>query len=147
MKTRTQKFRLKIPSLTENLQLIRDFILKITAKGGFDSEVQEQIALAVDEACTNVIKHAHKNNARRLIDIQVQLDTQKIKIIITDKGEGFDITKLEKPDLKKFTKEARHGGLGIFLMRTLMDDVQYEFNPGVSNKVQMIKYRQNAESA
>jgi serine/threonine-protein kinase RsbW len=147
MKNKTEKFNLKIPSVTENLYLIREFIIKIAIKAGFDDDVQEQIALAVDEACTNVIKHAHKFDATRAIDINVALDSKKMIITIIDKGEGFDINKLQTPDLKKFAKESRHGGLGIYLMKTLMDDVKYEFNPGKKNQVQLTKYYQPLKSA
>jgi serine/threonine-protein kinase RsbW len=144
MKAKTQKYKLKIPSITENLQMIREFVLKIAAKTGFNEETQEQIALAVDEACTNVIKHAHNHDARRLMDIQIQTDAQKMKITITDKGRGFDITKLKDPDVEKFIRESRHGGLGIYLIKTLMDEVDYEFNPGVKNQVQLTKYIQKS---
>ena len=85
MKMKHQKYRLKIPSVTENLHLIRDFIIKIAEKAGFDEPNQEQIALAVDEACTNVIKHAYKFDSRRLIDIQINLDPRKMMITITAK--------------------------------------------------------------
>ncbi len=144
MKVKTQKYKLKIPSITENLQMIRRFVLKIAAKTGFNEETQEQIALAVDEACTNVIKHAHHHDARRLMDIQIQTDAIKMKITITDKGRGFDITKLKDPDVEKFIKESKHGGLGIYLIKTLMDEVDYEFNPGVKNQVQLTKYLQKS---
>jgi len=140
MKAKIQKYNLKIPSITENLQMIREFVLKIATKAGFKEETQEQIALAVDEACTNVIKHAHHHDAQRLIDIQIQTDTNKMKIIITDKGRGFDITKLKDPNVKQFIKESRHGGLGIYLIKTLMDEVDYEFKPGIKNQVQLTKY-------
>jgi len=144
MKAKIQKYKLKIPSITENLQMIREFVLKIAAKTGFNEETQEQIALAVDEACTNVIKHAHHHDARRLMDIQIQTDINKMKIIITDKGRGFDITKLKDPDVEKYIKESRHGGLGIYLIKTLMDEVDYEFKPGVKNQVQLTKYLQKS---
>jgi serine/threonine-protein kinase RsbW len=147
MKRKTEKFNLKIPSVTENLYLIREFVIKIALKAGFGTEAQEQIALAVDEACTNVIKHAHKFDAKRAIDINIVLDAQKMTINILDKGKGFDVSKLQTPDLKKYAKESRHGGLGIYLMKTLMDDVQYEFNPGKKNMVQMIKFYQKTKSA
>jgi serine/threonine-protein kinase RsbW len=140
MKAKTQKYGLKIPSITENLQMIREFVLKIAAKTGFNEETQEQIALAVDEACTNVIKHAHHHDSRRLMEIKIQTDADKMQITITDKGRGFDITKLKDPDVKKFIRESRHGGLGIYLIKTLMDEVDYEFNPGVKNQVQLTKY-------
>jgi len=147
MKAKTQKYKLNIPSVTENLQMIREFVLKIAAKAGFNEETQEQIALAVDEACTNVIKHAHHHDARRLINIQIQTDANKMKITITDKGSGFDITKLKDPDIEKFIKESRHGGLGIYLIKTLMDEVDYEFKPGVKNQVQLTKYLQKSVSS
>ena len=140
MKIKHQKFRLKIPSVTENLHLIRDFTIKIAQKAGFDDERQEQIALAVDEACTNVIKHAHNFNARRLIDILISVDAKKIQITITDKGRGFNINEVKDPDLKKYAQESRHGGLGIYLIKTLMDDVQYDFKPGIKNQVQLTKF-------
>ena len=146
MKRKTEKFKLKIPGVTENLFLIREFVIKIASKAGFSLEIQEQIALAVDEACTNVIKHAHKFDASRAIDINVVLDSQKMTISIIDKGKGFDVNNLQTPDLKKFAKESRHGGLGIYLMKTLMDDVQYEFNPGIKNQVQMTKFYQSQKS-
>ena len=147
MKRKTEKFNLKIPSVTENLYLIREFVIKLAMKAGFSLETQEQIALAVDEACTNVIKHAHKYDAKRVININVILDSQKMTISISDKGKGFDVNKLQTPDLKQFAKESRHGGLGIYLMKTLMDDVQYEFNPGKKNQVQMTKFYQPQKSA
>lgn len=143
MKNKIQKFRLKIPSLTDNLQIIREFVIKVATKAGFNEETQEQIALAVDEACTNVIKHAHKYNSRKPIEILLYVDSKKIKIIISDKGSGFDVAKVEDPDLKKYIKESRHSGLGIYLIKALMDDVKYAFNPGVKNKVEMVKYLHN----
>ncbi len=147
MKKKTEKFELKIPSLTDNLYLIREFVVKIAQKSGFVDEAQEQIALAVDEACTNVIKHAHKFDAGRPITINVTVDSKKMTIDIIDTGKGFDTKKLQTPDLPKYAKEARHGGLGIYLMQTLMDKVDYEFNPGVKNQVQMIKFLGTQKSA
>lgn len=135
-----QKFKLRVSSVTENLEVIREFINSLAVKGGFGGEISDQITLAVDEACTNVIKHAHKYDARRMIDIAVRLNKEKIEIDISDKGKGFDISKLQKPNLEKYMHEAKIGGLGIQLMKTLMDEVNYSFNPGVKNKVTLVKY-------
>ncbi len=135
-----KKFNLKIASATENLEIIRDFIIRIALKGGFDDETSDQIALAVDEACTNVIKHAHNYDSRRMIDISVTLDDEKIEITVCDKGKGFDLNKLGKPDLSKYIHESRKGGLGIHLMKTLMDNVEYHFHSGVKNQVILTKF-------
>ena len=135
-----QKYKLRISSITENLEIIREFINRLAIKGGFGSDIADQIELAVDEACTNVIKHAHKYNAKRIIDITVFIDRNKIEVIVSDTGKGFDIDKLPEPDIEKYVRESKMGGLGIHLMRTLMDEVNYTFNPGKKNQVSLIKY-------
>ncbi len=134
------KVKIRFPSSTDNLEMIRDFVRKLSLKAGFEEEAADHIALAVDEACTNVIKHAHKYNARRMIDLNVQYTAEKFEVTITDKGKGFDPARMPKPDLDKYMHEARKGGLGIHLMRTLMDEVNYTFNPGVKNQVVLVKY-------
>ncbi len=139
-KSSRQKFNIRFPSKTDNLEVIRDFVNRLALKGGFSREISDQIALAVDEACTNVIKHAHKFDARRMIDVTVHIDEEKMEIIISDKGKGFDPSRLTKPDLRKYIHEAKMGGLGIHLMRTLMDEVNYSFNPGTKNQVALVKY-------
>lgn len=144
-KKQKNTFRIRFPSSTENLETIREFIGKLARKAGFNTEKADQIALAVDEACTNVIKHAHKFDARRMIDLAVIYTNEKFEVVITDKGKGFDPSKMPKPDLDKYMHEARKGGLGIHLMKTLMDEVNYTFNPGVKNQVSLIKYLHKGE--
>jgi len=140
-KMRKYRYKLKFPSRTDNLEVVRDFVHRLALKAGFIEERADQISLAVDEACTNVIKHAHKYNSRRMIDLTVVYDSIQIEIIITDRGGGFDPKKLKKPDLSAYIHEAKMGGLGIHLMKTLMDEVNYTFNPGVKNQVSLIKYK------
>ena len=93
------RFKIRFPSRTDNLEVIRDFIQRIALKAGFVQEDADQISLAVDEACTNIIKHAHEYNSRRMIDLAIVYDKKQIEITITDKGKGFDPKKLEKPNL------------------------------------------------
>ncbi len=138
------KYRLRFPSRTDNLEVVRDFVHRLALRAGFVEEGADQISLAVDEACTNVIKHAHQYNSRRMIDLAVNYDNKRFEIIITDKGRGFDVKSLKKPDLSKYIHEAKMGGLGIHLMKTLMDEVNYTFNPGIKNQVSLIKYINNA---
>lgn len=139
-KMKTHRYKIKFPSLTDNLEVIRDFVYRLAQKAGFHQDAADQIALAVDEACTNVIKHAHEFNSRKMIDLSIIYTNKQFEIIITDKGKGFDPQSLEKPDLPKYIHEAKMGGLGIHLMKTLMDEVNYSFNPGIKNQVSLIKY-------
>ena len=135
-----QKYTLKVSSKTENLEIIRDFIRRLAIRGGFNDVEAGQIELAVDEACTNAIKHAHQNNKRYRLDITSYLDLDKIEIIITDKGAGFSASRIPEPDLVENMHKAKKGGLGIHLMRTLMDEVSFSINPGRKNQVLMVKY-------
>ena len=138
---RKYRYKIRFPSRTDNLEVVRDFVHRLAMKAGFIEEGADQISLAVDEACTNVIKHAHQYNSRRMIDLAVVYDNSQFEIVITDKGGGFDPKKLREPDLSEYIHEAKMGGLGIHLMKTLMDEVNYSFNPGVKNQVTMVKYK------
>jgi serine/threonine-protein kinase RsbW len=135
-----KKYHLRIPSQTENLEIIREFVSRIARKVGFQEEATNNIELAVDEACTNVIEHAYNKDERKLIDIMIQIDPQKFTIIITDHGKGFDPKKISKPDMKKYLEEMRVGGLGIHLMQKLMDEIDFEVVGGRKNQVKMVKY-------
>jgi serine/threonine-protein kinase RsbW len=95
--------------------------------------------LAVDEACTNIIKHAYQSYPEGEIVIRVEIDAKKFNILIIDYGNTFDPTIVPKPDLKKYFQEHKVGGLGMYLMRTLMDDVKYKTVPGKYNQVLLSK--------
>ena len=133
------EYALRIPSETQNLELIREFVSGVASKVGFDSEEINKIELAVDEACTNVIEHAYKGK-KGDIDIAIKVDYQKFTVIVTDRGDAFRFRDVEMPDMNEYLAELRVGGLGIYLMKTLMDEVEYHSEPGVKNEVRMVKY-------
>lgn len=140
MKTEEKRYELKIPNQTDNLELIREFVSKLSAKVGFGDDDVDRIQTAVDEACTNVIKHAYEKEGEDHIGIIIQIDYQKLTIMITDQGKGFDPTQFKIPIMDEYLAELRVGGLGIYLMKTLMDEVDYTSQPGVGNNVRMVKY-------
>ena len=133
-------YQLKIPSLSDNLEIIREFVSKIAAKAGFDDDAISKIELAVDEASANVIKHAYKESQRKPIDIMIKIDPEKLTVIVSDRGKGFNASKLKDPDMKEYLAKMRVGGLGIYLIRTLMDEVDFKSEPGKGNQVKMVKY-------
>ncbi len=141
MPTTNSEYQLRIQSQTDNLELIREFVTKVAQKVGFNEDDVGKIELACDEACTNVIKHAysHKSNKESL-DILIKVDYDKFTLIVTDHGKGFDPKKIKLPEMKEYLAELKVGGLGIYLMKTLMDEVDYKIEPGVKNQVRMVKY-------
>jgi serine/threonine-protein kinase RsbW len=134
------KKRLSVKSTTDNLSRIRNFIKQLSAQAGFDDSSTNKIALATDEACTNIIKHAYKYSKVGKININAAFTKKKLRISITDEGSHFNSSKVPEPDLQKYYDEKRVGGLGIFLMKKLMDEVKYSQTPSNRNKVILIKY-------
>ncbi|HOC88425.1 MAG TPA: ATP-binding protein [bacterium] len=142
------EYKLRIPSQTENLEIIRFFVGKVAEKVGFPEDDVGKIELAIDEACTNVMKHAYREAEQdKTLDVAIQIDYQKLTLIVTDHGKGFNPDTVQPPDMKEYLAELRVGGLGIFLMRTLMDEVDYTIKPGVRNQVRMVKYLINRKSS
>lgn len=136
----TKSYRLRIPSQTDNLEIIRDFVSKVAKKVGFDEEDLNKIELAVDEACTNVIEHAYQHDESKDIDIAIKMDYQKFTVVVTDRGKSFNAREVELPDMENYLAELRVGGLGIYLIKTLMDEVDYQSTPDGKNEVRMVKY-------
>jgi serine/threonine-protein kinase RsbW len=132
---------LHILSRTEKLSLVRDFVSEAARKFGFDEESVNKIALAVDEACTNIIKHSYKFATDKDITIRINTTAKYFEVLIEDKGISFDPEKVQPPNMKEYLTQYRRGGLGMFLMRSLMDKVEYKVYPGSRNEVRLLKTR------
>lgn len=130
---------LKIQSRTENLSKVRKFVSDAAKKFGFDEDEINHIALAVDEACTNIIRHAYENQGDKIIEIHLLTSNNSFEVRIIDYGKPFEPEKIRKPDLKHHLEKYNKGGLGMFLMRSLMDKVEYQINKNNHNEVRLIK--------
>ena len=129
-----------VKSSTDNLEKIREFTKNAALQCGFGEDTIGKIILAVDEACTNIIKHAYKYSPDGIINITISFNDSRFSISITDEGEHFDPTKIPEPDLREYYKQKRVGGLGMFLIKRLMDEVKYNTISGNKNQVVLIKY-------
>ncbi len=135
--------KLKISSRTENLSLIREFIQSAAEQVGIKPGIAEDVMLAVDEACTNIIKHAYQSQPEGEILLKLKYSNYKLTIIIIDYGKSFHPENVPDPDLQKYYRQHRVGGLGMYLMKTLMDEVKYNSIPGKCNEVYLTKYLNN----
>jgi serine/threonine-protein kinase RsbW len=113
----------------EFLDEIREFVGDIARTGGFNDREVYNIQLATDEAASNIIEHAYEGVSNGLLEISCGVKGSAITIILVDHGESFDPSDVPAPDLKADLSERKIGGLGIFLMRKLMDEVQYKAEP------------------
>jgi serine/threonine-protein kinase RsbW len=139
MESIERKFVLQVPSSTENLALIREFVTSAAQQAGFENSDIAKIELAVDEACANVIEHAYDHNTTKEVIVRATLGNDTLNIDIEDTGVGFDPELVNQEDLEKLISKRKTGGLGMRLMKTLMDEVHYEIEPGKKNALHMMK--------
>ncbi|SRR6266487_6150032 len=132
---KTAQFAAKFEYLDE----IREFVGDIARAGGFSEKDIYNIQLATDEAASNIIEHAYEKISNGVLELSCGMQGDVIKIILTDHGESFDPSEIPLPDLKADLSDRKIGGLGIFLMRKLMDEVHYEPKPNKSNILTMTK--------
>jgi len=123
----------------EFLDEIREFVGDIARAGGFGDKDVYNIQLAADEAASNIIEHAYEGVSDGLLELSCGVKGNIITIILVDHGESFDPSAVPMPDLKADLSERKIGGLGIFLMRKLMDEVRYEVKPNKNNVLTMTK--------
>jgi serine/threonine-protein kinase RsbW len=123
----------------EYLDEIREFVGAIARDGGFSDKDVYNIQLATDEAASNIIEHAYENITDGMLELSCGLRDDLMTIVLIDHGESFDPSEIPLPDLKADLSDRKIGGLGIFLMRKLMDDVHYEVKPNKGNILTMTK--------
>ncbi len=127
-------------SETGELESVRSFVEDAARDFGFSEAEIANIVLAVDEACTNIIKHAYEGRPDGTINVDIQRHGTSFSVRIQDKGKPFDPNAIHPPDLRKHLSEFRRGGLGVYLMRRMMDRVEYAIQPGRLNEVVLTKF-------
>jgi len=129
---------LSVEASTEHLAEVRDFVASHAENIGLNQKIISEIRLAVDEAYTNIIKHAYSNNSTEKVNIEIGSDDDQLWITLIDSGKSFDPESYREPDLMKRIKEKKRGGMGVYLIRKVMDHVQYN-RKGESNEIRMVK--------
>jgi serine/threonine-protein kinase RsbW len=130
--------KLKLSCCTSALVELRSFLQRSLEAYGFSEVDRHQVTLAVEEVCTNLIIHSHASNPKEVIYLEVKEFKEKLAIEITDKGDAFNLLEYEVPDLKKVIEEKRKGGIGIYLVKKIMDEIEFESKNG-ENTCRLIK--------
>ena len=133
------QLELKVKAKLENLAVIGNFVAEAMKQFGVEQDTF-QVQLAVDEACTNIIQHAYSGESEKSIRILCSMSGNYLVIKIRDWGKPFDPDSVPPPKIGAELSERKLGGLGIFLMRQVMDEVRYIFNPRRYNELIMIKH-------
>jgi serine/threonine-protein kinase RsbW len=133
--------KITFPARFEFLDEIRDLVAQVAREGGFTEKVVYALQLAADEAASNIIEHAYEGVADAALDIACDMQGDTIVVTMHDTGKSFDFSKVKQPNLKADLSERQIGGLGVYLMRKLMDEVSYESNSTTGNLLTMTKRR------
>jgi len=116
---------IQLPAKIENMGLLVQFISDIARKFGFSGKRIKEIELATEEALVNIINYAYPDHSGD-IKVTCTRDPSKAFVIkIEDTGIAFDLLSLKDPDISVGISDREVGGLGVFLIRKLMDKVQY----------------------
>jgi anti-sigma regulatory factor (Ser/Thr protein kinase) len=132
-------YTLTVTSELDKLETIAAFIEQATRTMGMDAEDIYAMQLAVDEACTNVIDYAYQGRHGQPVTVECCEDDGRCMVVIRDHGRPFDPARIPSPDLHAPLSRRRIGGLGIYLMRKLMDDVRFHFDTVHGNELTLVK--------
>lgn len=130
-----------LPGRLESLALISKWITHQAKDAGLDETDIYAVDLAVDEAFTNIVEHAYGGEGQGEIECTCQLKENKLIITMRDFGKSFDPEKIPAPNAKARLAELKSGGAGLFLIRKMMDEVRFDFNPKTGNVLTMVKYK------
>jgi len=134
---------LVIPNKTRYLASVREAVSDVVRESAFPDKDMHRIILAVDEAVANIMEHAFESadgESELSINLVLDADATKFEVVIHDSGKEFDPSVIEAPDIAEHVAAGRRNGLGIFLMRQIMDEVKYTFVQGFRNELRMVKY-------
>jgi serine/threonine-protein kinase RsbW len=129
---------LRIEAELKNLSAIRRFVQEMASAFGADRDMIADVILATDEAATNVIVHGYQNQPGT-IEIELDRSGDAIVIYMRDQSPPFDPTSVPPPDVTQPLDERPLGGMGIHLIRQLMDQVTHRLLPQGGNELTMTK--------
>jgi serine/threonine-protein kinase RsbW len=132
----TQRFSCSL----HNLEKISDFITECANHAGLSDVEVYAVQLAVDEAATNIIEHGYGQECPSRIDVTCEYLNDGLKVVIYDDAEPFDPSLVPEPEINVSLDEIKPRGLGIFLMRKMMDEVSYQASTELGNTLTMIKH-------
>ena len=139
-----QRQSLKVRAVIGNVPLAIDYVTECAEAAGFDARALYEIQLAVDEACANVVDHAYQGMEPGEFEVSCSFGEASMTIEVRDWGRGFEPNEVEQPDVEAPLEERSLGGLGLYIVNKVMDEVEFTFDPKVGNRLRMAKRMQVA---
>lgn len=128
----------------KNLAKIADFIEQAARQAGLDDQAAYAVQMAVDEACSNIIEHGYGGEGRGSIRLACQIQKDGLQIRIHDQARPFDPSQVPPLDTDAPLSERKPRGMGLFFIRQLVDQVEFEFDPPHGNRLTLFKRRERS---
>ncbi|MBN2030453.1 SpoIIE family protein phosphatase [bacterium] len=136
---RVIKEETKVPAEIGYLGEMRNFVTRVGRKYGVSERIINVFKLAIDEAGTNIIRHAYRD-WEGFITIRMLVRDRSVTISMIDQGHTFDPNRVKDPDLQRYVDIGKKGGLGIFIIRRVIDQIDYR-KTVEGNELKLIKNR------
>lgn len=135
------------PAQFENLDHVREFVGDAAQKCGLDAAAIYAVQLAVDEGFSNIIEHAYGGECLEKIECKCQIADSGLTVTLRDCGVPFDPTAIHDPDLAAELEERDIGGLGLYFIRQLMDEVEFSFmrDPETGKRCNILRMQKRKE--
>lgn len=128
---------LVLPSELEVLERVDEETLKYCALAGFDNGTAGMVAMAAIEAVTNAVMHGNRRSPEKEVGLRYRWEPGRITIVVSDQGDGFDLTCVLDPTDPSRCLES--SGRGIYIMREIMDEVDFEMSKERGTTVTLTK--------
>jgi len=132
----TRTVEIRIPSDPAFMAVVRRLTSAVGTLAGLPPEETSAVTLAVDEACTNVIKHAYKHDYGQQMILNFELKPDRLELRLRDYGTKCEPSRIKGRDLD----DVRPGGLGVHIIRKVMDEVEYDTGHDVGTELRMTKF-------
>ncbi len=138
LKIKRKNNQIIIPSSLDYLPKVDEYVEGKLRKLGVDKDKLIDIAISVTEAVTNAVVHGNKNDLKKKVRLKLKADSSRLEITVEDQGDGFDPGSILSPlDERNVLKEV---GRGIFILKSLMDKVDFIVGPQKGTIVKMTKF-------
>lgn len=130
-----------IPSRLELLPVLDRLVQGIAEQMEFDEDAAGEVAISVIEAGTNAIQHGHQHDPRKAVQFRFDLFPDHLLVCVADTGPGFDPATVSMADPMDPEDLLKSRGRGIFIMRRMMDSVDFEVDPKRGTRVLLTKFK------
>lgn len=142
----TGSFRINFTSRRSLLPILRFTLHATILDAGFNRSNADDMETVLDEALTNIIEHTYQDKPNRKIELSLHFDTNRITMVLGDRGPSFNPLEIPDIDMVEYLKENRSGGLGVHMIRSLLSEISYLPREGGGNILMMTKLAEDRKT-